>query len=81
MKLLKKLYIVITVRDFTEIDIIQSLLDELSKRTEIQIVIYETNKIKKTILVNDKILIYNKRPKMYQLKHEFKFEKIYQIGF
>lgn len=80
---LKELYIVISVRNFTEIDVIHDLIVSLSKIPNIKIKIYQTDKIKKVILCNDyqNVEIYYNRPDISEIKKKFNIEKVYKIGF
>jgi len=80
---LKKLFIVISVRDFTEIDLIHDLILLLSKIENIKIQIYQTDKIKKVLLSKDyqNVEIYYNRPDILQIQKEFNIEKLYKIGF
>jgi hypothetical protein len=83
--LLKKLIIVISIRNFTEIDILQELLLELSKTPEIIIQIHETDKTKQTLWASDStcrnITVFHERPNLKKIQNDFKIEKFYQVGF
>lgn len=79
---IKKLLIVLTVREFNDLDVIHNILLTLSQEKTIKILIYETDKSKHTIMFDDnnQIQIHHGRPNINQLSKQERIDKLIKIS-